>query len=351
MAPCFRFWAAHQPEGPLGPSGGALAGVYPSRMADSAPIVVTGAAGFIGSHVARALLARGGRVVGVDNLDPFYDPAIKRANLERCRAAGSFEAVELDICDEPALGALFEREKPRGVIHLAARAGVRPSVADPVGYARVNVLGTASVQRAAERAGCSRLVIASSSSVYGNNARTPFSEEDPVEAPISPYASTKRACELLAWTHHHLTGMPTACLRFFTVYGPGQRPDLAIAKFMRLMHERRPITVYGDGSMSRDYTYIDDIVGGVLAAYDRIDRFGYRIWNLGSDRPVRLDELISQISEVTGLTPRIEREDPPPGDVERTWADLTRSGAELGYAPATDRREGLARQWAALQRG
>jgi UDP-glucuronate 4-epimerase len=308
------------------------------------PIVVTGAAGFIGSHVARALVARGARVLGVDNFDPFYAREVKERNL--ARVSGAFECVELDICDEAGLGALLRGARPEGVIHLAARAGVRPSVADPVGYAHVNVTGTASVLRAAERSGCERVVIASSSSVYGNNAKAPFSEEDAVEAPISPYASTKRACELLARTHQHLTGMPTACLRFFTVYGPGQRPDLAIAKFMRLIREGRPITMYGDGSMSRDYTYIDDIVAGVLSAWDRIDGFGFRVWNLGSDRPVRLDELIGQIAQVAGVRPRVERADPPPGDVERTWADLTRARAELGYAPATDRLEGLARQWA-----
>jgi UDP-glucuronate 4-epimerase len=240
-------------------------------------------------------------------------------------------------------------QKPEGVIHLAAKAGVRPSVADPVGYTRVNVLGTATILRAAEEAGCRRAVLASSSSVYGNNEKTPFAEDDPVDHPISPYASTKRCCELLAHTHHHLTGMPTACLRFFTVFGPGQRPDLAIARFMRLMREGRPITMFGDGSMSRDHTSIDDIVAGVLAAYERVDRFGHRVWNLGSDRPVRLDELIGQIAEVTGITPQIEHADPPAGDVERTWADLTRSRAELGYEPRTNRLEGLERQWRAAR--
>lgn len=320
-------------------------------MSQHAPtIVVTGAAGFIGSHVAAALLARGDRVVGLDNFDPAYDRAIKEAHVARLRAAGAgFEFVELDICDQPAIADFLVRQKPEGVIHLAAKAGVRPSVADPVGYTRVNVLGTATILRAAQEAGCRRVVMASSSSVYGNNEKTPFAEDDSVEHPISPYASTKRCCELLAHTHHHLTGMPTACLRFFTVFGPGQRPDLAIARFMRLMREGKPITMFGDGSMSRDHTYIDDIVAGVLAAYERVDRFGYRVWNLGSDRPVRLDELIGQIARVTGITPRIEHAAPPAGDVERTWADLTRSRAELGYKPQTDRIEGLERQWRATR--
>ncbi|VAX39073.1 dTDP-glucose 4,6-dehydratase [hydrothermal vent metagenome] len=329
----------------------------------SSTIVVTGAAGFIGSHVATALVARGERVVGIDNFDPYYDRAIKEANLARVRKTVSetrlgepshrelFTCLEMDICDEQGMDELFMRERPTGVVHLAAKAGVRPSVADPVGYARVNLLGTASVLRAAERAGCGRFVMASSSSVYGNNEKTPFAEDDPVEHPISPYASTKRGCELLAHTHHHLTGMPTACLRFFTVYGPGQRPDLAIAKFMRLMRTGQPITMFGDGSMSRDYTYIEDIVRGVLAAYDRVDGFGYRVWNLGSDKPVRLDALIAQIGEVTGIEPRVEREDAPAGDVEITWADVSRSRAELGYSPTMERIKGLGRQWAAMTGG
>jgi UDP-glucuronate 4-epimerase len=251
----------------------------------------------------------------------------------------------MDICDEPALARLLADARPAGVVHLAAKAGVRPSVADPVAYARANVLGTASVLRAAERAACERVVIASSSSVYGNNEKVPFAEDDPVERPISPYASTKRSCEMLAHTHHHLTGMPTACLRFFTVYGPRQRPDLGIASFMRLMSEGKPITMFGDGSMSRDYTYVDDTVRGILAAYERIAAHGFRIWNLGSDRPVRLDRLIAEISAVVGVEPVVERAVAPPGDVERTWADLTRSRAELGYSPSVPLADGLRRQW------
>lgn len=331
MAPCFVFVGQE-----------AMAGM-------TGTVLVTGAAGFIGSHVSAALTASGRAVVGVDNYDPFYGRAIKDSNVARVRAAGgSFELVEMDICDGEALSGLLMRVRPEGVIHLAAKAGVRPSIADPVGYARVNVLGTASVQRAAAESGCGRIVIASSSSVYGNNEKTPFGEDDPVEHPISPYAATKRACELIAHTHHHLTGMPTACLRFFTVFGPGQRPDLAIAKFMRLMRAGEPIPVFGDGSMSRDYTYIDDIVRGVLAAYDRIDAHGFRVWNLGSDRPVRLEELIEEIAGVTGITPRIERREQPPGDVDRTWADLKRSRRELGYSPAADRVAGLRAQWGSL---
>ena len=320
--------------------------------AETPEVLVTGAAGFIGSHVAAALLARGWRVLGIDNFDPFYDKRIKEANLRRVRAGAgeSFEFAELDIRDADAVASLMATRALDGVIHLAAKAGVRPSVADPVGYAHTNVLGTAAVLRGAERAGCTRVVIASSSSVYGNNEKTPFAEDDPVEHPISPYAGTKRCCELLAHTHHHLTGMPTACLRFFTVYGPGQRPDLAIAKFMRLIRDHKPITMFGDGSMSRDFTYIDDIVRGVLAAYDRVPGFRFRLWNLGSDRPIRLDRLIAEIADVAGASPEIRRGDPSPGDVDRTWADLTRSRAELDYSPELSLQEGLRRQWESLGR-
>lgn len=311
-----------------------------------ATIAVTGAAGFIGSHLAGALLARGHRVVGIDNFDPFYDRSLKEENVRGLASGGGFTLAEGDICDSAWLSRLLARERPEGVVHLAAKAGVRPSVEDPVGYARANVLGTASVLEAARAAGVSRLVVASSSSVYGNNPKTPFAEDDAVDAPISPYAATKRACELQCFTHHHLTGTPTCCLRFFTVYGPRQRPDLAIGSFMRRLAAGETLSVYGDGSTSRDYTYIDDIVAGVISAYERIPRFGYRVWNLGSDHPVRLDELIAAIGGVVGVEPRITHTPPLAGDVERTWADLTRSRAELGYDPKTPVRTGIERQFA-----
>jgi len=306
-------------------------------------ILVTGAAGFIGSHVARALLARGERVVGLDNFDPFYAPEFKRDNA---RDAGLRELVEIDLCDGAALDAAFRAHQPSSVIHLAAKAGVRPSLRDPVGYARTNVLGTQMVLDACARHGAGRVVLASSSSVYGNNPKTPFAEDDRVDAPISPYAATKKACELIAHAHHAATRMPVACLRFFTVYGPAQRPDLAIMAFMRRIATGESIEMFGDGSMSRDYTFVEDIVAGVLAAHDRIDAHGYRVWNLGSDRPVRLDAMIEGIEKVVGRSARIERRSVPAGDVERTWADLSRSRAELGYAPRMSFAEGLARQWA-----
>ncbi len=310
--------------------------------------IVTGAAGFIGSHVSAALLGRGWRVVGVDSFDAFYERSMKERNIAAVASADRSSAltlVEADIRDAPEMQELYERERPALTVHIAARAGVRPSRAAPALYSSVNVEGTTVLLEAARRsAPDAPFLMASSSSVYGNNDKTPFAEDDPVEAPISPYAATKRSCELIARTFHELYGMPIACIRFFTVFGPRQRPDLAIAKFMRLIRAGRPIPVFGDGSMSRDYTYIDDIVAGVLAAAERIESHGYRIWNLGSDRPVRLDDMISSIGRVLEARPIIERLPVPPGDVLRTYADLTRSRSELGYEPATEFEEGLRAQ-------
>jgi UDP-glucuronate 4-epimerase len=313
-------------------------------------IVVTGSAGFIGSHLCQALVARGTAVLGLDNLDPFYDPAIKLANQDATRAAadaspGTYVFREADIAEPEAFAIAAEGFRPTGVVHLAAKAGVRPSIEDPAGYARANVVATSEVLTAAHALGCARVVLASSSSVYGNASSVPFSEADTCIEPISPYAATKRACELLAHTHHHLTGQPVSCLRFFTVFGPRQRPDLAIAKFMRLIDAGEPITMFGDGSTSRDYTYIGDIVAGVLAAYDKTPAFGFRVWNLGSDRPVRLDELIDAIARVAGKPPVINRAGMQPGDVDRTWADVSRAREELGYAARTPLDEGLRAQW------
>lgn len=312
-------------------------------------ILVTGAAGFIGSHTASALLREGARVVGVDNYDPFYDPSEKRRNcreIERGPGAERLTMVEADICDAPAMARLFSEHRFTGVVHLAARAGVRPSIEEPATYARVNVGGTTVLLEESRKSDtCRRFVQASSSSVYGNNPKVPFSEDDDVNGPISPYAATKRACELIAHTYHHLYGLPIASLRFFTVYGPRQRPDLAIAKFMRLMSGGEPIPVFGDGQTSRDYTFIDDIVAGVVAAYDRIPDHGLRIWNLGGSDPVSLSEMVTTIERVTGLKARINRREKQPGDVERTFADVSRSRAELGYHVGTSFREGVRRQW------
>ncbi len=316
-------------------------------------LVVTGSAGFIGSHLAAALLARGERVVGVDDLDPFYDPALKRLNLESL-ASEAFEFVHADIRDAQAMQSVFAQVKADGMFHVAALAGVRPSIKEPARYASVNVDGLVSVLEAARAIGCRRVVFASSSSVYGNNRKVPFAESDPVDEPISPYAATKRAGELICRTYSHLFGMSIACARLFTVFGPAQRPDLAIHKFMRLIAAGEPVPMYGDGSTSRDYTYVDDVVEGMLAAYGRLSATEpgsmeapgfFRIWNLGGSRPVALARLIELIGGVVCKTPHIEQLPLPPGDVGQTWADLARSRAELGYEPRTSLEDGLARQW------
>ncbi len=307
-------------------------------------VLVTGGAGFIGSHVARALLDRGDRVVCLDNLDPFYDERLKRENLAVCEGS-RFSFVSGDIRDGDLVRRVMDEARPSCVVHLAARAGVRPSIADPVGYADVNVTGTSVVLDACVRVGVERVVVASSSSVYGDAPRVPFREDDHAIMPISPYAATKRATEMVCHAHWHLTGMPTGCLRFFTVYGPRQRPDLAICKFMGRIARGEPIEVYGDGTSSRDYTYIDDIVDGVLRAMDRVDGFGFRVWNLGSDAPVSLNDLVSRIEGVVGRRAEVRRAERQVGDVRRTWADLTRSRAELEYRPCVSLEAGLRRQW------
>jgi UDP-glucuronate 4-epimerase len=324
-------------------------------MHTDGPVIVTGAAGFIGSHLTERLLRAGHRVVGIDNFDPFYAASAKLANLRDATASapappGAFELLELDITDAPAMADVFAKVRPSTVFHLAAKAGVRPSIADPVGYMRTNVLGTASVLEAARLAGARRVIVASSSSVYGNCPVAPFREDMDGAGPISPYAASKRATELLCHSHHHLTGMPVACLRFFTVFGPRQRPDLAISLFMRRIHDGQEITMFGDGSASRDYTFVEDIVSGVLAAADRIDEHGFRIWNLGNSSPIALRDLIASIARVVAREPVIRTAAAQPGDVERTWADLTRSTTELGYHPSTSLEAGLGKQWAWLSK-
>jgi UDP-glucuronate 4-epimerase len=302
-------------------------------------VIVTGAAGFIGSHLTQALIARGHRVVGVDNFCDFYARSWKEENL-RAIGPDNFDVEEMDITDGPRVRALFDRVRPTGVIHLAAMAGVRPSIERPVHYTKVNLEGTTHLLNAAVETGVEKFVFASSSSVYGNNAKVPFAETDDVSEPISPYAATKRAGELLCHSFSHLYKLPIAALRFFTVYGPRQRPDLAIHKFARMIHFGKPLPVFGDGSTSRDYTYVDDIVAGILAAYDRNQAF--RIYNLGGSDPVRLSDLIAGIERAIGKPAIIDRKPAQPGDVERTFADVTRSRAELGYDPKTKLADGLA---------
>lgn len=304
-------------------------------------ILVTGAAGFIGSHLVERLLARGHGVTGLDCFDDYYDPRIKRANVGAALGQPGFRLVEGDIRDSALLERLLGEERFELVVHLAARAGVRPSIRDPILYTSVNLDGTTRLLEASRCFGVRRFVFGSSSSVYGNNERVPFAEDDPVDRPISPYAATKKAGEVLCHAHHHLYGMTVACLRFFTVYGPRQRPEMAISKFARLLAAGEPIEQYGDGSSARDYTYVSDIVDGIEAALERAS--GYHVWNLGGSQTVTLAELVQKIAARLGVTPRITRLPMQPGDVERTWADITRAGRELGWAPRVGLDEGLDR--------
>lgn len=306
-------------------------------------ILVTGAAGFIGSHLCERLLADGRRVVGLDSFDSFYDPKIKRANIAGCLTNSNFRLVEGDIRDAEVVAAALKGCDL--VVHLAARAGVRPSIEDPLLYQDVNVRGTNVILETMRKLGMKKLVFASSSSVYGNNKKVPFSETDVVDNPISPYAATKKAGELICHAYHHLFGMDITCLRFFTVYGARQRPDLAIHKFAKLILAGKSIPVFGDGSMMRDHTYIDDIIAGVVAAIDHCG--GYKIYNLGESRPVSLSDLIAAIERAVGKKAMIERLPLQPGDVHQTYADVSRAKAELGYEPSTEIEAGLAEfaQW------
>src|SRR3954470_15296914 len=298
-------------------------------------VLVTGAAGFIGSHAAEALRGAGYGVVGVDNFCDFYDRRWKEANLKTAK----IDVEEMDITDGPRIAALIARVKPHAILHLAAMAGVRPSIERPVYYAKVNVEGTTHLLQAAVENQVAKFVFAYSSSVYGNNPKVPFSESDEVTEPISPYAATKRAGELLCHTFWHLYKMPVACLRFFTVYGPRQRPDLAIHKFARLIHFGKPIPVYGDGSTARDYTYISDIVDGVVAVTKK--EFGYQIFNLGESQTVRLSYLIEVLEKAMGRKAVIDRQPQQPGDVPITYANIGKARSLLGYTPGIKIEAGI----------
>lgn len=304
-----------------------------------AKIVVTGAAGFIGSHLCEAMIARDDQVVGLDCFDSFYDPAVKRSNISDLLAHDRFTLAEADIRDAEAVRDVLTSDVD-AVVHLAARAGVRPSIEQPLLYQDVNIHGTMVLLEACREARIGRFVFASSSSVYGNNRKIPFAELDNVDFPISPYAATKKAGELLCHTYAHLYDLSITCLRFFTVYGPRQRPDLAIHKFVKLIEHGESIPVFGDGSMQRDFTYIEDIVDGVVRSVDRCD--GYHIYNLGESQPVALGELITMIEDALGKKAIIDRKPLQPGDVDRTYADVSLARAELGYEPKTDMRTGLA---------
>ena len=309
------------------------------------PVLVTGAAGFIGSHTCEALLQRGTPVVALDNFDPYYDVTIKRQNVKDIEGTGqqasvTFTMVEGDICDACLVGELLATHGVQAIIHLAAKAGVRPSLEEPLAYARANIVGTLTLLEAACRANVRRFVFGSSSSVYGDAARVPFSEDQPVNMPISPYAASKVAGESFCYTYHSLYDLPAVCLRLFTVYGPRQRPDLAINKFVRLILADEPVPRYGDGSSVRDYTYIGDIVRGILAALD--SDIQWDIINLGSDSPITLNELIGTVGQVLGREAKIDELPPQPGDMSQTHADITRARTVLDWGPRVSLGEGLA---------
>lgn len=302
--------------------------------------LVTGGAGFIGSHVCERLLGDGHAVWALDDLNDFYDPQLKRANLRAIQAlAKPFEFFHGDLCDAAAVDEVFASVKFDQVIHLAARAGVRPSLAQPALYQRVNVEGTVNLLEAARRTGVKKITMASSSSVYGVNAKVPFCESDPIFSAISPYAASKLACEALGHTYHHVYGLDIAMLRFFTVYGPRQRPDLAIHKFTQLIDAGKPIPVFGDGSTARDHTFVTDILSGVMACTRK--EFGFEIFNLGESQTVKLSELIALIEAALGKRAVIDRQPMQPGDVPLTYADISKAQARLGYQPQVKVAQGI----------
>ena len=308
-------------------------------------ILLTGGAGFIGSHLAEALLRAGANLTIIDNLNDFYNPSIKLDNLEQVKLAGEFEFCNLDICDIAGLQTVFERVQPQAVVHLAAYAGVRPSIEKPLLYERVNIAGTLNLLELCRIHKVPKLVFGSSSSVYGASNQVPFSEDQIALRPISPYAATKVAGELIAYTYASLYGISINCLRFFTVFGPRQRPDLAIHKFTALIEAGRTVPVFGDGSTGRDYTYVDDIVSGILAALDyepEPDKgVRFEVFNLGNSHPVLLSELLDNLAQVTGREVICQQQPDQPGDVPITWADISKARRLLGYNPQTPLRKGL----------
>jgi UDP-glucuronate 4-epimerase len=304
-------------------------------------VLVTGNAGFIGSHLTERLLAAGHSVIGFDNFDPFYDPAIKRKNLAIVASHPRFTFVEGDLRRRDEVDGLFAGRRIDRIFHGAARAGVRPSLKDPLLYEDVNVRGTLHLLEAAVRHRVDNFVFASSSSVYGEQKKVPFSETDPVDHPISPYAATKKACELMCFTYHHLYRLPTTCLRFFTVYGPRQRPEMAIHAFTRAIARGEPLRLFGDGSARRDFTYIDDIIAGVTAALDR--SHPYEVVNLGESQTIALRDLIARLERLLGKRANVQALPPEPGDVPVTFADVSKAKAVLDYTPSTPIDDGLAR--------
>lgn len=310
-------------------------------------IMLTGGAGFIGSHTAEALLRRGYRVLIVDNLDHFYEPSQKRGNLEEISRVGHADLEELDIAEYDPMRDLVRSSRPAAIIHLAARAGVRPSIEQPRFYERTNVQGTLNLLECSREFQVKRFVFGSSSSVYGATSRVPFSEDQVECRPISPYAASKLACELYCYTYAHLFSIECVCLRLFTVYGPRQRPDLAIRKFTVLLESGKPLPVFGDGSTGRDYTFVADIVSGIQNALEwkGIGNYAipFEVFNLGNSHPVKLNDLIAALESATGHKAAIERLPDQPGDVPLTWASIGKATQLLGYQPRTSLPEGLRR--------
>lgn len=305
-------------------------------------VLITGSAGFIGSHVSEYFLEQGHQVIGIDNFDPFYSIGQKKKNLFVAQQNKNYTFIECDITDAEALNKL-----PQGidaVVHLAAKAGVRPSIENPQAYTHTNIKGTLTLLEWMKQRNIRKLVFASSSSVYGNNKKIPFSETDNVDFPISPYAFTKKACELMNHTYHHLYGFDIMNLRFFTVYGPRQRPDLAIRKFVELISAGKPIQMFGDGSTARDYTFINDTRDGIYKAFEYVtgNKNVFETVNLGNNSPVKLIELINCIGETLGKKPIIEQQPMQPGDVDITYADINKAKKLLGYNPSTTLQQGIA---------
>jgi UDP-glucuronate 4-epimerase len=313
-------------------------------------ILITGGAGFIGSTLAERLLALGSDVICLDNFDTYYEPRIKHRNLDAASRSSRFRLVEGDIADGPLLDRLLA-DGVRTIVHLAARAGVRPSIQDPAAYERINVRGTIMLLEACRRHRVPHFVFGSSSSVYGMSPDVPFREDTSRLLPASPYGASKLAGEYFCRVHEHLYGMPITCLRFFTVYGPRQRPDMAIHRFVRLIEAGQPVPMFGDGTARRDFTYVDDVVDGVVRAIDRPG--GFRIYNLGTHDTVALRDLISLIERTVGRPAVISRQPDQPGDVPITYADVSLAGRDLGYAPRTVLAEGLAKfvDWFRASRG
>ncbi len=303
--------------------------------------LITGGAGFIGSHLSERLLECGYEVVNYDNFNDYYDPNIKRRNIAALLQRAGYTLVEGDILDREALQQLFKQHQFSVVVHLAARAGVRPSIAQPLLYEQVNCEGTVNLLELARHSGVDKFIFGSSSSVYGENAKVPFSEEDRVDHPISPYAYTKKAGELLCYTYHHLYKMKITCLRFFTVYGPRQRPDMAIHKFTKMIDAGEKVPMFGEGTSRRDYTFISDIVDGIEKAMHACS--AYHVYNLGESRTIDLRSLINLIQEALGKKARIEQLPLQPGDVPITYADISKARREIGYDPKVDIAEGVRR--------